>query len=166
MTDALGDPALVALLGDGVVSMGQYDALAILPISQVAARLCGKTHLQLVRDNARWLAERDINGIYKLLLKVFSPETVAKRLPKAAMQYFAFGEASASRQGEKRVEALQRGIPEPMWAWMAAAVEGFSGVALDLAGGKRPTIRVVSHERDGELGGVPTVTIQYLLGWS
>src|SRR6476659_1818654 len=58
-----------------------FDALPIVTVSAVAAKLAGKPHLEMVRDNARWLAERDIRGIHKLLLGVLSPATVAVRLP-------------------------------------------------------------------------------------
>src|SRR5262245_26983824 len=72
-----------------------YDAFPIVAISETAARLSGLSHTEFVRNNAAWLAHRDVRGVYKLLLNVMSAEAVALRLPKAAIRYFDFGEARA-----------------------------------------------------------------------
>jgi len=56
-----------------------YDILPIVPISEVAAGLWGVTHAQLVRENAAWVARRDIHGVYRFLLKLASPSIVAQR---------------------------------------------------------------------------------------
>jgi hypothetical protein len=117
-----------------------FDVLPIVPISAVAARLAGKPHLELVRDNARWLAERDIRGIHKLLLGVLSPSTVATRLPRAAMRYFDFGQAEAKMVDATRCSARQRALPAFMVDWFGAAVDGFVTVALTKAGARAPRV--------------------------
>ena len=50
----------------------------------------------LVTENARYIAERDINGVYMVLLKVAPPELVMQRLLTVALHYLDFGQS----QGE------------------------------------------------------------------
>jgi hypothetical protein len=104
------------------------------------ARAAGLDHRDQVIENARWMARRDIHGVYRLPLKLAAPERVAIKLPRVSMQYFSFGEAAGWLVGERAMEATQRGVPEALARWMIWAVEGFAPVALASAGarGARP----------------------------
>jgi hypothetical protein len=121
-----------------------FDALPIMPISATAAKLTNKPHLDFVRDNARWLAERDIRGIHKLLLGVLSPGMVAVRLPRAAIRYFDFGQSEAQMIGPTRCEAKQKALPAFLGDWFAACVDGFVTVALTKAGARQPRVTSTS----------------------
>ena len=61
-----GDEALAAFFNQPFTSGSWYDVLPIATISAFAARLRGVSHAQLVRENAAWVAKRDLAGVYRL----------------------------------------------------------------------------------------------------
>jgi hypothetical protein len=163
---ATGDANLAGFLATKFVPSGLYDVLPIAPLSAVAARLSGVPHAQLVRDNAAWLAERDLRGVYRVILAVASIESVAMRLGKLSMQYFDFGRAETVPVREKVVESRRFGIPAVLAPWFIFAADGFVPVALKLAGAKSVRLRHGSPAPDGSAHGVPLVQIRFEIAWS
>ncbi len=145
------------------LASSMYDVLPMVPISHVAASLAKVSWGDLVRKNARFVAERDIRGVYKLLLNVLSPETVAMRLPKAAMRYFDFGKATAEMLGPGQCRLLQSGIPKAIAGWFIGAVDGFGTVALGKAGAKGVTLSAVLPQPDPR--NPETVSIRFDFTW-
>src|SRR5262249_24363073 len=143
-----------------------YDVLPIVQISGAAAKVSKVPHRELIVANARTVARRDIPTIYKLLLRLSSPEAVVLRMPKASMRYFDFGESSASMKQPRVCEAYQKGIPRELAGWFFHAAEGFTEVALGLAGAKDIKVRVDSPVIDGERKGALTVTLRLEMTWS
>lgn len=159
-------PKLAAFWRQIFLASGRYDALPIVELSAHAAKLCGLTHAQFVTENARWLADRDVHGVYRLLLKVLSPATVVMRLPKASMRYFEFGTASSELVAPDTCRSTQSGIPVAMLDWFVAASVGFCDVALKLAGAKDVKVREVSRVGDGVIGGKRTSTLTLEIKWT
>jgi hypothetical protein len=163
---ATGDAALAEFLDGRFVPSGLYDVLPIAPLSSVAARLAKVSHAQLVRDNAAWLAERDLRGVYRVILAVASIESVAMRLGKLSMQYFDFGRAETVPVRDKVVESRRFGIPASLAPWFIFAADGFVPVALKLAGAKSVRLRHGSPAPDGSAHGVPLVQVRFEIAWS
>lgn len=157
------EPPLAPFFSQMFIPSLSFDALPIVAISASVARALGKPHLDLVRENARWLAERDIRGVHKLLLGVLSPSMVAQRLPKAALRYFEFGSAGASMVGDKKCEARQHDIPAYLAGWFSACVEGFVPVALQKAGAN--LVRVVSLGATAAASPTAPITIGFEFSW-
>ncbi len=143
---------------------GWYDVLPIARISQTAAKLAGIPSVQLVRENAARLAHRDVNGVYRILLKLASPELVASRLPRASLQYFDFGTADGTMTGPKQFVARRHGVPLALATWMSSCIEGFVPVALEYAGAKQVTVRAHTHD-DGQRAGQRLVRIELRITW-
>lgn len=146
------DEALRVFWEQPFLAGGWYDALPIVELSRVAAHAAGVPHTQLVKESARNVAERDVNGVYKVLLKLASPELVVKRLPRAALQYFDFGTTRDEQLEGKSYTAVQAGVPEILGSWMSTCFAGFAPVALELAGGRNVRVRSVAspaRPRDG-----------------
>ena len=162
---ATGDAELAGFLDTRFVASSWYDALPIVPLSAVAARLGGVPHAQLVRDNAAWLAERDLHGVYRVILMVASIEMVAMRLGKLSMQYFDFGRTETIRVRERVVESRRHGIPAALAPWFIFAADGFVPVALKLAGAKSVTLRHGSPQPEGLALGAPAVQIRFEIQW-
>lgn len=74
--------------------VGLYDVLPLRPFTEAIALAEGRPYDESVRDRARTIAQRDIGGLYKLLLRAVSPMTTLDRLPRVAQRYFDFGVAS------------------------------------------------------------------------
>jgi len=111
-----------------------YDLMPILPLSEAAAHVAGMALQRLVRDNAAWLARRDLNGVYKAIISLASPEMVAKRLPALSLRYFDFGGNVEVATTAKSLSAVRTGIPNQLGDWFMHCTEGFVPVALALAG--------------------------------
>jgi hypothetical protein len=140
-----------------------FDALPIVALSAHVASMLRTPHLDMVRDNARWLAERDIRGVHKLLLGVLSPQIVATRLPKAALRYFDFGRAEATLAPPNRCTAQQFEIPAYVVPWFVACVEGFVPFALQKARAKAPRVRCLGATRASSP--ITPVTISFEFSW-
>jgi len=112
------------------------------------------------------VAQRDINGLYKLVLKVVSPELAFERLQRIAPRYFDFGrvEMLGTQKGGSELQYI--GIPEPLARWFTAMMEGYSSSVLELAGAKSPRYKFGPPKRDGEVGGIETVTLRFEVSWS
>lgn len=157
------EPELATFFSQMFIPSLAFDAMPIVPLSAAVAQALGKPHYELVRDNARWLAERDLRGVHRLLLGVLSPSTVATRLPKAALRYFEFGSAEATMAGDKRCDARQHDIPAFLAAWFAACVEGFVPVALRKAGATK--VNAVATGATPAASPTSPITIAFEFSW-
>jgi hypothetical protein len=159
------DPETAAFFDRRFLSGAWYDVMPLLPISAAAARASGKTLTKLVRENAEWIAKRDLRGIYKLILAVASVEMVVEKLPDLSLRYFDFGRADGRMSGEKTFESNRFGIPAPMADWFAAATAGFVPVALTLAGARNVFVRSAPHAPDGQAHGVALLRTKFEIRW-
>lgn len=142
-----------------------YDALPIRALSEAAARLRGTTHDRLVRDNAAWLARRDVPGVFKFLLQFASVESLATRLPALSTRYFDFGRSETEMTGATSLTTRRFGVPLHLARWFTWTVEGFTPAALAFA--KAREVRVASSEPTPEPGSSehPTVRIDFRVSW-
>jgi hypothetical protein len=159
------EPELSTFFDQNFLSGGWYDAMPILPISVAAARASGKPHPKFVRENAEWMAKRDLRGIYKLIVTMASVETIAERLPDLSLRYLNFGRADGKMVGEKLFESNRYGIPAPLADWFVSATNGFVPVALGTAGATNVRIRVSPHAADGHAHGVTLVRTKFEISW-
>ncbi len=163
----LADERLRAFFQQEFVDQFKYDILPLVPISAAAAAVAGTSPEDLVRSNARALAQRDINGIYSLFLRMSSPKMVATMLPKASLQYFSFGTAKGEMQGPTSLLAYQSGIPTDAAAWMMWAVQGFAPVALELAGAHLVTVLQQGNlVSEGSFQGYPVCKLTWRIQWA
>ena len=145
----------------------RYDILPLIPISEAAARATGISHEELVSENARWVAERDVNGIFKLFLRLTSARMVASMLPKASMQYFNFGTARGSLIGDNQLDAFQTGIPVQLAPWMVWVVRGFAPVPLTLAGARNIAVSQPDRpETEAKVQGYDICKMVWRITWS
>ena len=161
-----GETDAAELLGSRLTPGSWYDILPISTISAAAARLRNMTHGQIVRENAVWVAERDLQGVYRVLLHIASVKATAMRLPGLSMRYFDFGAAADSNMlSETLMESHRLGIPASLAPWFVFATEGFVPVALRMSGAKKVFVRSGSPRPDGTRDGVPLVKIRFEIGW-
>ncbi len=160
------DPLERAFFEQRFLPGGWYDATQIFAISRSAAEASAITHAQLVRENAAWVARRDIHGVYKFLLRLASPGAVAVRLARASMQYFDFGTAESKLQGIGTCEAIQAGIPEVLGSWFAWAAEGFVPVALAASGATDIGVEARLEPEVGRDANMKTVRLSLTMRWA
>jgi hypothetical protein len=164
--DARLDPELRAFCGQRFLAASWYDALPINRVSETVARLCGVDQQEILRDRSRWQAERDIRGIYRMLVKLVSPETVATRFGRVILQYFDFGSSEARILGPGRCEIIERGIPVPLALCMVPIAEGWAATALTHAGAREVGFHADPPHKDGDKQGMDTYTIRFDVTWA
>lgn len=143
-----------------------YPVLPLLPSAVAAARLRRESVGVHVRENAAWLAERDLRGVYRLILSVASVEMVAKRLGSLSLRYFNFGSAEARSSGPCVAEWDRAGIPAMLGSWFNWCAEGFVPVALGMAGAESVDVRAARPVPDGTSHGVRTVRLHFEIRWT
>lgn len=161
----LPDDAHRAFMSQMFLPVAYYDALPIRPISEAIAEAQGVSYVESVRSRGVLVAQRDLGGLYKVLLKVVSPELVAERLQRVALRYVDFGAVEIVSSGTGRSEGRMEQIPAPIAVWLAPMLSGYGTQALRAAGAVAPRVRVEAPVRDGERGGVETVTLRFHFTW-
>jgi hypothetical protein len=159
------EPETATFFKQQFLTGGWYDVMPILTISRAAARTAQSPWPRFVRQNAVWLAERDLRGIYKLVVSIASVERIVQRLPELSLRYFDFGDAAGKMVDDRVFEADRYGIPEPLVEWFSIVTTGFVPVALGIAGAKNVRVRTLGHDPDGEAHGVPLVRSRYHITW-
>lgn len=146
--------------------VGWYDALPIIELTRAVAAVEQAAYADSVRERAVLVAQRDLSGLYKLLLKVVSAELVLERLQRASLRYFDFGRVEVRATGKGRSEGAYREIPAPLAAWFSPMITGYAAEALRAAGASAPRVRFDAPEPDGERFGVPLVALPFAFSWS
>lgn len=154
------------MISEKIVAGGWYPVMPILPSAVAAARLRKMPVAAHVRENAAWVARRDLRGVYKVILSVASVEAVAVRLGGLSMRYFDFGAAETRKVGPTSVESDRVGIPAALGTWFTWCAEGFIPVALGLAGARSVAVHAGSPQPDGVLHGVPTIRLTFEIAWT
>jgi hypothetical protein len=136
-----------------------YDALPIVPLWYACAEVLKRPRTEFLRARTRHQAEQDIHGVYRIILKMASAETVALRIPRAVGKYFDFGttDAKVLERGVIRIE--QKGVPTFLAPWLGIVGEMFVHVALEIAGARKIQMRRAPPVSDGSAHGAPLVAL-------
>ena len=166
LRSALGDDATAAFLDQIFVASASYDISPLVRVCVVAAAIEGRSPSDFTRDRARESANMDVRGIYRVLLKLSSPEAMAERLPRAFNRYFEPCRAARAKLRRGGLESELSQIPEPMSGWYMAATDGFVSRALEMAGANGPRFSWARPEADGEAEQIPLVRLPFKVRWS
>lgn len=166
LVDSVGDPALAEFLRQIFVSSAWYEATLLPRLVEAEAKVLGLEPLVYLERRSRWQAERDISGVYRMLLRLTSPELVAARLPRAMMQMVNFGKAAIAEAGPKRYRGQVTGFPEALKEWFGTAVRVYAETALSLAGASNPSFRVTSVTPEPSHLGHAMCTMHIEMSWS
>ncbi len=165
MLAALPSDPLRQFAGQTFLPGGWYDFLPYAAICRTSARIRGVTYLQHLDDATRWQFKDDLNGIYRTLLRVVGPRSVANRITIMASNFFDFGSAKAVLIEDKRFEAIRTGVPHSMIEWQSVVTSAYLEEAVSCAGGLRTRAQVVAIEDDGFASGVSLKRARFRLTW-
>lgn len=142
-----------------------YDVLPVAPLIRAEAEVSKQTVATYLRHRARFQAKEDISGVYRWLLKLASPETIALKLPRLLTQIFDFGESHADKLRENTVRIELKGFPRVLGEWYSNAFEVYAETALELAGAKNITLHLKTTPEDAGGGRIPLVTLGGDIHW-
>lgn len=159
------DPALRAFYEQRFLAASTYDIFPLIPFGMAGAKLAGVPYPEFVRRGAELTARRDMNGVYRVILKLASPDMVVARLPRILAQYFAFGEIDGRFNGTRRYEATARGLPRAIANWLTHISQGFIPVVMEQAGARDVSIAIRAPIDSGVAHGVTLVTVSFEVSW-
>ncbi len=162
----LADEELQTFFQQKFLAASFYDLLPLLEFGREAAHLAGVPYSSYVRGGARLQAEKDVNGLYRALLRLASPNLVVSRMPRALVQYMNFGQAEGRMTAERTFEIVVRGVPEAVQVWLTAAAEGFVPYVLETAGATEVTSRAIRATPDETVNGVQLVRGGVVFKWT
>jgi hypothetical protein len=119
------DAKLEAFFGQSFLASSRYDVMPLALAGLGASRVTGLTFHEFVRLRSNWQAREDVNGVYRMMLNLASPEMVASRFPALMQQYLDFGHAETEVVAKGHVRTTTRGIPLPLVAWASAVSQGY-----------------------------------------
>lgn len=165
MLAGLSDERLRSFFRQPFLASSWYDILPLLPAGRVCASLMKLPYDQYLRERTRAQARADMSGIYSVMLKVVSPESVALRLPRIVSQYFDFGRVETRRQGPRLVLCTSSGIPRVLHHWYETVVTSYVTVALDIARAGPASVEHEPPEPDGAVVGAATSRFRWTIRW-
>lgn len=157
--------ALRVYLSQAFLSTEWYDTFAVAAYGEAAASLLGDSFQPIIRSIARAQAERDLHGVYSFLLHLSTPESLVKRLPRTAGQYFDFVSVQVRETAPRRWEISVGGIPKLLFPMHTAMTAEFLDRAFMLNGAKGFRTQLQAEMPDGERRGVPLVRYTRILTW-
>ncbi len=163
--ELIDDPKLLAFYEQKFLAASYYDIFPIIPFGQAGAKIVGLSYTEYVRRGAEFTAHRDMHGIYKVLLKLASPESVLQRLPRILSQYLDFGRIEGQFTEPKRYEATASGLPRGLAIWLVSIAHGFVPVVLGRAGGRNVVVQVRPPIDADMQHGVRLVTASFEVRW-
>jgi hypothetical protein len=165
MIAGLRDPRLRAFFEQPFLASSWYDILPLLPAGRVCAKLLGTSYDEYLRTRTRYQARTDLSGIYSVLLKVFSTESVALRLPRIMSQYFDFARVETAVEGRDHVACSTYGLPRILYPWYLPVVTIYVATALEIAGTPGVSVTSAPTEPDGAIAGAATVRFRWSIRW-
>jgi hypothetical protein len=161
----LRDPELRTYLSQPFLAGSWYDALPMVPLAPEVARALHVSTLQYGRELARFGVQRDAKGVYKLLLKLSSPESLLERSTHTARQYFDFVTSEFEKLGPREYRLRHRGVPALAAPFYMSITEGFVDMGLGMAGARDVRQRWERPAPIGTAHGVPIVQLQRDIAW-
>jgi hypothetical protein len=143
-----------------------YDILPLVAAGHVCARQARISFAQFIRMRSRFQAERDIEGVYRALLTIGSPQLAISRLPTVQAQYLDFpghGEAEIVEPGKAVMGRRQ--LPVILAKWFTIVYETYIETILQASGAKTVLVRSSCDERDAAAFGYPTVRFRCEVFW-
>lgn len=165
MIAGLHDPRLKEFFQQPFLASSWYDILPLLPAGRVCAALMRKPYEIYLRDRTRTQAQADLNGIYSMLLKIISTESVALRLPRIMSQYFDFGKIHTQPEATGIVSCKSSAIPRILYPWYQPVLTEYVDAALQIAGTGRVLVTSEPPENDGVVSGTPTIRFKWTIRW-
>ncbi len=131
--------------------ISQFDVLPLACAGVVCARVLNQGFREFVAMRSRLQATADMNGIYRVLLRLASTRLIGARLPSLVGKYVDFIDVSVSESSSNAVKFEFRGVPSLLSDWMLGICDGYVDIVITAAGAVAPTVdaRAVPMGRSG-----------------
>ena len=159
------DAQLEAFFSQGFLASTRYDVLPLALAGIGAARVTGLSFHQFVRIRSGWQAKDDMNGVYRMMLNLASPEMVGTRFPALMSQYFDFGRTETVVIGPGHVRTITTRVPLPLVAWASAVAQGYLEEVFRIIGARGTQITHAEARPAEAVHGVTALDLPSDIQW-
>lgn len=161
------DENLRAFISQRFLAASSYDVLPVHPLIHAEARACNLPLAVYLRQRSEYQAEQDMAGVYKVLLKLASPEAVLARFPRLATQWLNFAKAEMIDQSVEGLRGFAlSGMPAVLASWYLNGLAVYAQHAVKLAGAKNCQVTMLAPEPEGQAHGVDIVRVRFQVQWT
>jgi hypothetical protein len=158
------DPQMAAFHSQIFLSAIWYDFMPLVCAGVTCARAMNMDFEAFIAYRARYQAELDLRGVYKVLLAVTPNSFLARKLTTVLARYFDFGEPVVIEEHVGHVICEVRRVPQMFASWMRACFTGFIQAVLEQGGAKDVTVYATSSAAE-EVQGYPGCTVRLDIRW-
>jgi hypothetical protein len=163
--ESIEDPVLREYVKQPFLAASRYDILPYLQTVVAAAAVTGMPASRFLAEQCSWQAARDVSGVYRLLLKVASPETVAQRLGLVWGRYFDFARIDVVAVTPGSVVLSVRQLPSFLLPWYRAGAVTAGNTVIALAGATDIKVAITPAQSDGQAAGHPLCRFEVRRTW-
>jgi hypothetical protein len=169
-----GMEALVATMGPGpladfisqsFMASSWYNVMPVPQLIEAEARTCKQPLDEYLLHRTRWQSQQDLNGVYRFLLKLISPEHVVERLPTLLTRMFDFPTLAVEKPAERERLAHFGNIPVVLDAWLRQAFSVYIDAILKHAGAQAVDVGFTSGRDPATVSGIPVETLTCRIVW-
>lgn len=142
-----------------------YDIFPMAYMDYRAAEIAGLPFEEFAHLAADLQAKSDMNGVYRLLLKFFSPASALKQLAVLSTIYFNFGKSSVSLESKAAATVTTVGVPVALEQWFLRATAYYIGYCLQLTGAKNLRYEFLKSKPGEAFDGQDTVDVRWRVTW-
>ncbi|MCB9587473.1 MAG: hypothetical protein H6718_18880 [Polyangiaceae bacterium] len=159
------EPELRGFASQRFLPSGWYDIFPFLELDRAAAHLSGTTLDNIARRASEWQARRELQGIYKVFVKLLGASHAANVFGRLMGQYYNFGQHKLVPHGKTEVYFEIGGCPSELATWLPTVILAYVRTLLELAGAKEVAPTRVESTPDGSFEGYPLVKLEARLRW-
>ncbi len=115
--------------------------------------------LKGARDTGRFAADRALRGVYKLFLKLGSPEFIVSRIPRLFEYYYRPGKVVIASMAKGRAVFLLPNFPEYAGVW-ETRMAGYVERALEISGVAKVDVKVLKASGSD----MPNIEVEFTWG--
>jgi hypothetical protein len=159
-------PVLRDFMTQPFVSGALYEVMHVPDLINYEARVARSDPDIYLRARARWQAERDLGGIYKLIARTAPAAIVVRRTMVLLPQIFNFGKAHILGESANSVRVEVTDIPVPLVGWLERVIVVYARTVADHAKLVGVNVDVLPRTEGSVLHGLPTVRLHFEARWS
>lgn len=162
---SIGPGPLLDFFDQKFLTSSWYEVMHVPTLIAAEANAMRLSERQYLRHRTEWQAEQDIGGVFRILLKVASPDMLVPRLPKVMTQMFNFATPIVEQLGPKCYRMRLEGVPSALGAWLHTALEIYVERAVVATGGRNPFITMMRPEVLASQAGFPMLALEMKVAW-
>lgn len=143
-----------------------YDVFPLPLIHQAGALLMNQPYDEYIEERSRETFEKDVRGIYRMVLKVMSPQTVVSRLARIQSQYFSFAETTCKEAGKNAAQLKSVGFPAMIARFYVPVLRAYTSGAVQSSGGQDVRVQATTGTESPGPHGVPLTDVTLDVSWS